>query len=79
MAYSKITGVAAKIRVVLTGLLFVGLAEPVQGASSIYNMGKLLSEPYPFAIPQPAPSAPLIVAPVATPGAPARSVEAACV
>ena len=75
MTYSRTPGVAARITVVLTGLLFLGFAEPVQGASSIYNMDKLLSEPYPFAISQPDPSAPLIVAPVATPGAPARSVE----
>ena len=75
MAYSRTPSMAARIRVVLTGLVLSGLAAPVQGASSIYNMDKLLSEPYPFAVSQPARSAPLVVAPVVTPGVQARSAE----
>ena len=53
----------------------LGVAEPVQGAPSIYNMDKLLSEPYPFAVSQPARSAPLVVAPVDTPAVPAGSAK----
>ena len=66
---------AARIRVLLTGLVLSVLAEPVQGAPSIYNMDKLLSEPYPFAFHRSARSAPLVVAPVATPGAQAGSAK----
>ncbi|MBN06701.1 MAG: ABC transporter [Rhodospirillaceae bacterium] len=75
MTYSGTPVMAARIRVLLTGLVLWVLAEPVQGAPSIYNMDKLLSEPYPFAFHQSTRSAPLVVSPVATPGAQAGSAK----
>ena len=68
-------GLAARISVVLIGVIFSGLALPAQGASSIYNMDSMLAEPYPFFVSQTAHSAPLAVAPIAMPGVSAGSAE----